>query len=233
MRKADAIIVSSPAYNLLPTGPMIRFLNKLHASGDYREVVHKNSKIGAAFSLGGTDWTNFTLNVCKMAAMELVGSYDAIVDAAHFDFVPDVAAVLLEDDMLSRIHKLGENVADALLAKEKGGHFADAGAPGACPDCHGNLLEIRADGVYCPQCLTKAKLHLDGSTLTAEFTEEERAKNRWSPWGRNCTTTISERATKKPPNMRTPSGNAAKNTSLTSAPQSFLSFSRNRKGKDR
>lgn len=31
-----------------------------------------------------------------------VGSYDAIVDAAHFDFVPGIGAVLLEDDMIER-----------------------------------------------------------------------------------------------------------------------------------
>ena len=37
MREADAIIVSSPAYNLMPTGPFINFLNKLHASGNDRE----------------------------------------------------------------------------------------------------------------------------------------------------------------------------------------------------
>ena len=88
MREADAIIVSSPAYNLLPTGQLIKFLNKMHASGNYRDVVEKENKIGAAFSLGGTDWTNFTLNVCKMIAMELTGSYEALVDAVHFDFVP-------------------------------------------------------------------------------------------------------------------------------------------------
>lgn len=57
------------------------------------------------------------------------------------------------------------------------------GTPGVCPDCHGNLLEIRADGVYCPQCLTKAKISIVDDKLVAEFTEEEMAKNRWSKWG--------------------------------------------------
>ena len=185
MREADAIIVSSPAYNLLPTGPMITFLNKLHASGDYRDVVHKNNKIGAAFSLGGTDWTNFTLNFCKMTAMELCGSYDALVDAVHFDFVPSVGAVVLEDDIMARMRKFGENIAHALLIKEKGEKPAYAGVPGVCPDCHGNMLEIRKDGVYCPQCMTKAKLSLMGDELSVEFTEEEMAKNRWSKWGQD------------------------------------------------
>ncbi len=183
MREADAIIVSSPAYNLMPTGPMISFLNKLHASGDYREVVHANNKVGAAFSIGGTDWTNFTLNVCKMTAMELCGSYEALADAVHFDFIPAVGAVVLEEDVLERMHLLGEHVAKALMAKQNGEKPVYAGAPGVCPDCHGNLLEVRSDGVYCPQCLTKAKVSIVDNELIAEFTEEERAKNRWSPWG--------------------------------------------------
>ena len=184
MREADALIVSSPAYNLLPTGQLIKLLNKMHASGNYRDVVEKENKIGAAFSIGGTDWTNFTLNVCKMIAMELAGSYEALVDAVHFDFMPSKGAVLLEDDVLARMRQLGEHVAAALLAREKGERLPYAGTPGICPDCHGNLLEVRADGVYCPQCLTKAKLCMAEDELQVEFTEEAIARNRWSIWGK-------------------------------------------------
>lgn len=184
MREADAIIVSSPAYNLLPTGQLIKLLNKIHATGNYRDVVEKKNKIGAAFSIGGTDWTNFTLNVCKMMAMELAGSYEAVVDAVHFDFLPAKGTVLLSGDVLERMHQLGEHVADALLMKERGEKPSYAGPAGVCPDCHGNLLEIRADGVYCPQCLTKAKLSLDNGELTVEFTKDAIAKNRWSIWGK-------------------------------------------------
>jgi len=183
MREADAIIVSSPAYNLLPTGQMVKFLNKLHASGNYRDVVHKNNKVGGAFSIGGTDWTNFTLNVCKMTAMELCGSYEAVVDAVHFDFMPAVGAVVLEEDVLARMHQFGENIAAALLERAEGRVPAYVGTPGICPDCHGNLLEVRADGVYCPQCNTKALIDIQDGELKVTFTPEAMAKNRWSPWG--------------------------------------------------
>lgn len=184
MREADAIIVSSPAYNLLPTGQLIKFLNKMHASGNYRDMVEKENKIGAAFSLGGTDWTNFTLNVCKMIAMELTGSYEALVDAAQFDFVPSKGAVLLEDDIMERMHQMGENIAEALLEKENKKQACFKGNPGICPDCHGRLLEIREDGVYCPQCLTKADVSIVDGKLVAEFTQEARDRNRWSIWGK-------------------------------------------------
>ena len=183
MREADAIIVSAPAYNLLPPGILIRFMNKLHASGNYRDVVHKNHKIGATFTLGGTDWTNYTLTAANMLTMELVGAYDAIVDKCHFDFVPAVGAILLEEDMMARVRKLGENVADALLEKARGEIPAYRGDEGLCPDCHSVFLEKRADGWYCPQCQTKATLSWENDELKVAFTSEERAKNRWSPWG--------------------------------------------------
>ena len=183
MREADAIIVSAPAYNLQPPGTLVTFMNKLHASGDYRDVVHKNHKIGATFTLGGTDWTNFTLTTTNMLTMELVGSYDAVVDKCHFDFVPSVGAIVLEEDMLARVRKLGENVADALLEKANGQVPAYRGDAGICPDCHSTFLEKRDDGWYCPQCLTKATLEMVDGDLKVTFTDEEKAKNRWSPWG--------------------------------------------------
>ena len=75
-------------------------------------------------------------------------------------------------------------MAAALLAREKGERLPYAGTPGICPDCHGNLLEVRADGVYCPQCLTKAKLCMAEDELQVEFTEEAIARNRWAIWGK-------------------------------------------------
>ena len=183
MREADAIIVSAPAYNLLPPGLLITFMNKLHASGNYRDVIHKNNKIGASFSIGGTDWTNYTLAITNMLTMEIVGSYEAIVDKCHFDFMPSVGAVVLEPQVLDRIRLLGSNVAAALLEKEQGNTPTYKGDAGICPDCHGTLLEKRSDGWYCPQCLTRAELLMENGELMVHFTAEARALNRWSMAG--------------------------------------------------
>ncbi len=183
MREADAIVVSSPAYNLLPTGQLIKLLNKVHASGDYRDVIRREPKIAAAFSIGGTDWTNFTPNFCKMIAMEICGTYDLMADFVHWDFINAKGNVFLTEGVLERMHQFGENIADALIKKANGEKFEYKGTPGICPDCHGTFLEKRADGWYCPQCLTKAELKVVDGEVVAEFTPEERAKSRWSPAG--------------------------------------------------
>lgn len=183
MREADAIVVSSPAYNLMPTGQLIKLLNKVHASGDYRDVIRKSPKIGAAFSIGGTDWTNFTPNFVRMIAMEITGTYDNLVDFVHWDFMNAKGNVFLTDGALERMHQFGENIADALIKKQNDEPLTYKGTPGVCPDCHGTFIEKREDGWYCPQCLTKASLSMVDGELKVEFTPEARKLNRWSAWG--------------------------------------------------
>lgn len=185
LRCADAVIVSAPTYNMMPPGIMIRFLNRLHGTGDYSDVVEKNPKIGATFTIGGSDWTNYTLPAANMITMYLTGSFETIVDKCHFDFLPAPGAVVLEEDILERVRLLGERVAEALLDKAAGRKPVYRGEPGLCPDCHGTLLEKRSNGWYCPQCLTKADITVEDGEIKVAFTDEERGKNRCSTWGQD------------------------------------------------
>lgn len=184
LREADAVIFSTPAYNLLPTGQLIKFMNKLHASGDYRKVFQQEPKIGACFSIGGTDWTNYTPDMIRLMTQEFCGSYDTIVDSCHIDFINANQMVLLFDDVLARMRQLGENVADALLEREKGAvDVSYKGDKGLCPYCHTNLIEKRVDGYYCPTCLVKADLSIVDGELIVDFTPKEMEKSRFAPWG--------------------------------------------------
>lgn len=183
LRAADAVIVSAPTYNMMPPGILIRFLNRLHGTGDYADVTQADPKIGATFTIGGSDWTNYTLPIANMITMYLTGSFETIVDKCHFDFLPAPGAVVLEEEMLERVRLLGRRVAQALLDKAEGRRPAYAGDPGLCPDCHGTLLEKRSDGWYCPQCLTRVELTMDGGEVKAVFSDAERAKNRCGAWG--------------------------------------------------
>ena len=188
LREADAIIVSAPAYNLLPPGILIRFLNKMHASGDYRKITQGVDicKVGACFSIGGTDWTDYMPNVMRMITMELVGVYDGVVDSAHFDFVTKFQAVMLEDEVLNRVHQMGVNVANAVNYKKETGKNAEyKGIKGICPYCHSNLLKVDEDGTpYCPQCFVKATVNVDDAgKVHVEFKPEDTEHSRWAPWG--------------------------------------------------
>ena len=183
MREADAIIVSAPSYNLLPPGIMLSFLNRLHGTGDYSKVVQQNNKIGATFTLGGSDRTNFTLTIANVVTKELVGSYNAIVDQCNFNHLPAAGAVILEEDIIARIQTLGRHVADALLAQARGEAPSYRGDEALCPDCRSSLLEKHADGWYCPHCMNQATLEMVDGEVQVTFAPETRATNRWTHHG--------------------------------------------------
>ena len=182
-READAIIISSPVYNLQPPGILNRLFNKLHASGDYREVVREHPKLGAAISIGGTDWTNFGLTFTAMAVSEFCGSFDNIVDELKVDFCPAPGSVLLEDAVMARAYELGENIAAALTSGKKKDVYK--GPRGACPYCHGTLLELRDGDLWCPMCETKADFAVENGKLKVTFSEEALTHSRWAPWGQD------------------------------------------------
>lgn len=187
MREADAIVVSAPAYNLLPPGIMIKFLNKMHASGDYRRITQGVDicKVGACFSIGGTDWTDYIPNVMRMITMELVGVYDGVVDSVHYDFLPAFQTVMLEPEIMERMFQMGVNVANAVnYKKETGKNAPYRGTEGICAYCHSDLLKVDKEGnVYCPQCNVRADVEVENGKLKVRFTEQELEKSRWAPYG--------------------------------------------------
>lgn len=189
MRAADGIIVSAPAYNLLPPGIMIRFLNKMHASGDYRTVTQGVDicKVGACFSLGGTDWTDYMENTMRMITMELVGVYDGVADCVHFDFQPAYQMVLASPEILARVRQLGRNIAQAAIdKKEKGVNPEYKGDWGVCPYCHSNMVRIYEDGhITCPQCNVEGTATVENGKLKVVFTPEAMEKSRWAPYGQD------------------------------------------------
>lgn len=180
LRAADAIIVSTPIYNLLPTGILIRFLNKLHSSGDYRLLTRKNPKIGAAITVGGTDWTNFGMPIAMLTVMELCGSFSSIVDQLSVTFNPSQGAVILDDDAMAGARRLGGNIANALKSGRK---LEYKGEKGVCPLCYGSLIEVREDGIYCPTCEIKGDAAIESGKLKISFTDEAIRKSRWGEWG--------------------------------------------------
>lgn len=176
MREADAIIFSMPIYNILPVGIAIKFLNKLHSSGDYRDETERKNKIGATITIGGSDWTNFANTIGNLITTSFCGSYRTLVDSLNISFIPSSGAVLLDDKLMARTYILGENVAAALMT----GITEYKGDENVCPYCHGNLLEYREGEIWCPICECKAQLAMTNGKLTVTFTEDAIIQNRWS-----------------------------------------------------
>jgi multimeric flavodoxin WrbA len=179
MREADALIFSMPIYNLMPAGIVVKYLNKLHSSGDYREVTARKNKIGATITVGGTDWTNYGNAIGNLITMHFSGGYHTIVDSLNVSFVPSSGAVLLDDGLMARAYRLGENVAEAMIASKveyKGPDFI-------CPNCHGNLLEYRNSELWCPTCECKADFEVSDGKLKVSFSRDAINHNRWGQWG--------------------------------------------------
>jgi multimeric flavodoxin WrbA len=179
MRESDALIFSMPVYNILPAGIVIKYLNKLHSSGTYREETTQKNKVGATITVGGSDWTNYANSVGNLITMSFCGSYSTIVDSLNINFVPSSGAVLLDDRLMARAYKLGENVAEAL----KAGKTEYKGPNGICPYCHGNLLEYRNGELWCPICECKSDFKIQDGRLQVSFSQKAIEQNRWSDWG--------------------------------------------------
>jgi multimeric flavodoxin WrbA len=179
MREADALIFSMPIYNLIPAGIAVKYLNKLHSSGDYRDVTMKKNKIGATITIGGTGWTNYGNAIGNLITMSFCGGYHTIVDSLNVSFVPSSGAVLLEDRLMARAYKLGENVAEAMVT----GKIKYKGPDGICPNCHGNLLEYRNGTLWCPSCECRADFKVIDGKLKVSFSRDAISHNRWGEWG--------------------------------------------------
>jgi multimeric flavodoxin WrbA len=165
MREADALIFSMPIYNILPVGIAVKYMNKLHSSGDYREVIGKKRIVGATITVGGSDWTNYANTIGNLITISFSGGYHTIVDSLNVSFIPSSGAVLLDDELMARAYKLGENVAEAMMT----GKVEYKGPENVCPYCHGNLLEYRDGELWCPICEWKAGFELVNGKLKVSF----------------------------------------------------------------
>lgn len=185
-READAIIISTPVYNLQPAAILLRLFNKLHGTGNYRELVRDGAnpqpKLGACIAVGGTDWTNFGLAYASMATSEFTGTFDNMVDQMLVQNCAAPGSVLIDDSTIERAHLLGLRVAEALKSGKRSGVYA--GDDGVCPVCHGSLLEYRGGTLWCPMCNIPAELSMgEDGKLKVFFSEENCSRARFRPYG--------------------------------------------------
>lgn len=153
MLDTDAIIVSIPTYYLMPNAAFLRFMQRnlcyetpfLEAIG---ETVHKD-KVAGLISVGGSTraWQSMSLEAlqvtCTLNDYKVIDMYMATRVAAP-------KQCLLDDSMIERAHKVGDNIMKSLNTPASEREWLGDDDMGWCPNCHSNALilgEPQWDGI--------------------------------------------------------------------------------------
>lgn len=161
---SDGVIIGGPVYSLTPSslfftfrdrvfGPKMDVASVWELGQDEMPFVKGRFKArpGALVSVGGAlteNWT--TLGIPNLYSATFSAQTD-IVDHLNVYGVSDPGEATIHEDWLAKAHKLGENVADAMLT---GDHSWRGEKEGTCPGCHLNLVEIQpgTNKALCPIC---------------------------------------------------------------------------------
>lgn len=152
----DAIIFSAPTYDLVPSATFLKFM---HRNLSYMRLflssigeIEQKFPVAGLIAVGGStrSWQSMTLEA--MAATTITSAL-RIVDMILAKRVPAPAQCLLDEELLKRAYKMGENIIEAIkTSPEKREWLGDKGF-GWCPNCHSNALikgEVQWDGTYWP-----------------------------------------------------------------------------------
>lgn len=156
MLNVDAIIISAPTYDLMPTATFLKFMHRnLSYESSFLEAigaVEHRDRVAGLIAVGGStrSWQSMALEC--MQATCFTNDFK-IVDMYLATRVPAPKQCLLHDDMIERAHKIGENIMKSLNTPvDKRDWLGDEGM-GWCPNCHSNALvlgEPQWDGIHFP-----------------------------------------------------------------------------------
>lgn len=156
IQESDALILSTPVYNLTVPGILLVLLNRIHALGmaKHMEGAAQQKTICATISVGGSDMTNLIRPMLNFTAVELCGSQMNLVDQMHVQFCAPLNYVALCKESLQRAAKLGERVAALKEEAETGNirYFGKEDNPELCPVCHGDIIQLSGKRFRCPVC---------------------------------------------------------------------------------
>ncbi len=169
----DAVIYSIPTYDLMPNGKYIVFAQRsLAYETAFLETIgaieHKD-RIAGLISVGGStrSWQSMALEGLQAT---MFTTDMKVVDMVLATKVAGPAQCLLDDELMGKARRLGENIMKAIATPpEERGWLGDPDM-GWCPNCHSNALvlgEVQYDGVYypieCQVCGAGGNLEPDGN----------------------------------------------------------------------
>ncbi len=172
-QSCNGLIVGCPTYDLAPSSMYLRFAQRFLAY----ELAFR-LKIGAVkvnphmvaglIAVGGSchDWQGLSLEVLS-ATMFTTSVH--VIDQYMVTRVGQPGNIVTHPEHIERVHKLGENVVEAIQTPVEERKWLGDPDMGLCPNCHGGLVfkgEPHWDGIEfpyeCAVCGAGLKLTADG-----------------------------------------------------------------------
>lgn len=185
----DGFLMAGPVYST--TGSSMTFAFRDRVFGPKIDAVMMSrfgtpkwaegrvkSRPGALISVGGAlskHWVS--MGIPSLYSTCFSASTD-VVDYMNVTGIANPGAAVLNDELLARARKLGQNLAAAMLEKDHSWR-GDAGEDDVCPSCHFNsvLINPKKKDCWCSICGTHGHLKMAGDELIIEWPENEQNEN--------------------------------------------------------
>ena len=152
----DAVIYAVPTYDLMPSANYLRFAQRslsyetafLEAIG----AIEHRDRVAGLISVGGStrSWQSMALE--GLQATMFTTDFK-VVDMLLATRVSAPAQVLLDDELIARARKMGQNIMESVKTPVEERKWLGDEDMGWCPNCHSNALvlgEKQWDGLHYP-----------------------------------------------------------------------------------
>ena len=156
MLNQDAVIISVPTYDLMPSAQYLTFAQRsLSYETAFLETIgaieHKD-RVAGLISIGGSTraWQSMALEGLQAT---MFTTDMKVVDMLLATRVPGAAQCLIDDELIERAHKMGENIMKAVATPVEERTWLGDEDMGWCQNCHSNALvlgEEQWDGLHYP-----------------------------------------------------------------------------------
>lgn len=156
-QSCNGLIVGCPTYDLAPSSLYLKFAQRFLA---YElafllkiGIVKENpNMVAGIISVGGSchDWQGFGLEV--LGATMFTTSV-RVVDQYMISRVGRPGNIVVHPEYLERVHKMGENIIEAIRTPVAERKWMGDPDLGICPSCHGGLVfrgDVHWDGIQFP-----------------------------------------------------------------------------------
>lgn len=172
----DGVIYSVPTYDLMASATYLRFAQRsLAYETAFLEsigAIERKHRVAALISVGGStrSWQSMALESLQAT---MFTTDMKVIDMLLATRVPGLGQCLLNDELMARARKVGENIMKAIATPPEERKWLGDEDMGWCPNCHSNALilgEKQWDGLHFP-----IECQVCGAGGTLEKTED----NKW------------------------------------------------------